>query len=226
MPKPDTWTGSDLTTRTEVVQYLKRHGGVVRDEKGLAVAKMRDDLGKNRAFSQLIIDMEHDGMVKREVRGRRTFSVELLDDWDLADGEKPALRAVSEPVPIREPEATIDLSGVDYGRLADELFTLALRKATAPSESRKEIAELRERQRAYDELRAELTKLRRTNGDLISEVQDLRKEKQALERNIETLRTQLDKPRRGGVPIRERLSTEENRMLERLMKSTPTRSGS
>lgn len=85
---PQDWKGSDLRSRSEIVEYLRAHGGEITDPTGLAVGTMRQDLGKGRAISQLLSDMEADGMIRREVRGRRTFSVTLVNDWGLSASDR------------------------------------------------------------------------------------------------------------------------------------------
>ena len=108
MPKPEGWVGSDLRARQEVVQWLHDHGDEVHDPTGLVAGRMRTELNRGRALSQLLKDMEDDGMIQREVHGRRTLMIKLVDDWGLLNdlSAKPGYREVSQDSAGREAEAS------------------------------------------------------------------------------------------------------------------------
>lgn len=216
MSKPDNWKGSDLRARTEVTQYLKRHGGEVTDKSGLVVGQLARDLGKGRAVSQLIADMAADGMIEREVRGKRTFAIRLLDDWGLAgsimeQAAKPHHNGASVSVP----------EGTDLDLLAEALLAIVVHKASVEPQQAKPDPKLVDRlNRAEQALEVARGKLSEATG----ERDELREQVRVLTHNVETLMAQMDKqPRRkDGVSLRERLDPSEVKMLDQLMRSLPT----
>lgn len=116
MTRPTEWKGSDLRARGEVAQWLRDHGDEVHDPTGLLVGRMREELGKGRALSQLLADMERDGMIAREVRGRRTLMLKLLDDWGLIAEQKlsPTRRVTpGQRSAVDRGSADIDLTAVN-----------------------------------------------------------------------------------------------------------------
>lgn len=220
MPKPSDWKGSDLRTRAEIVGWLKRQGGEIHDPSGLIVGRMRDELNKGRAISQLLADMENDGMIAREVRGRRTMMLKLLDDWDLAD---------SFPAPVQAPENDGAIPGdVDLEQLAGALLAIVVKRATAPvGADRTELAKLRA---DLKELRAELSTLKGERAELKDQLLLARESEAEQRRQADTMRESLakfqkqaDKPKRGGgSPLVDRLDAGEKRLLKQLMESLPS----
>jgi len=218
MARPDNWRGSDLRTRSEVVNYLKQHGGAVVSSSGLAAGQMRDALGKGRALGQLLGEMEADGMIERDVRGRRTFSIRLLDDWSLGDDTTVDLTGTQPAVSQADGAPSIP-GDVDLTALAEALLGVVLRKATATVDSgvldrlRTALAEAKQ---DYSELRSRC-ELETQRADAAEE------QVRILSHNIEQIKREIDKPRRGGggVPIAERISASERRLLDNLMREVP-----
>lgn len=232
MARPQEWRGSDLRSRTEVVQYLTDHGGVIEDHQGLAAGTMRDELGKGRALGQLLADMEADGMIRREIRGRRTFKIELLDGWGLAGKRVAPLRAVPASAESAGNLANLSAADLNYDELAQSLLTQVVKIVTEPV---KQAGNTSGQRVLVDRLRKAEDGLRKANDQL----KELRAEKRAadearveaerkvaaLEHNMERLEAELSKPRRskesGGVPIGERLSASERAALASLMRELP-----
>lgn len=206
--RPSEWKGSDLRSRTEVVQYLREHGGEVTDQTGLVVGSMMKDLGKGRALSQLLADMEADGMLQRTIRGRRTFSVKLLDDWGLV----PPVVVVPDPEPVAD--------GTDYDLLAQSLLAIVLQRASAPPAPARATVPRLEADLAQAEL--ELLELKTERDQLRSERDDLTEQVRILTHNQGVLQSQLDR-KPTGPTIQERLSDEEQRLLTELQRSLPER---
>lgn len=225
MPKPSDWKGSDLRSRAEVVGWLRRQGGEIHDPAGLIVGRMRTELSKGRAISQLLADMDADGMIAREVRGRRTLMIKLLDDWGL-----DAIGSDYRP----ERESAVDGDGpvipgnVNLEQLADTLLAICVKRATAPvSEDRTELAKLRAEVKS---LRAELSTLQGERAELKDALlmareseAEQRRQADAMRESLSKFQKQADKkPKRGGSPLVDRLDPSEKRLLKQLMESLPS----
>lgn len=239
---PKDWRGSDLRSRREVVEYLSRHGGVLEDKTGLVVGKMREEMGRGRSLAQLLADMEQDGMLQREVRGRRTFKIQLLDDWGLTatDGEAPApsLTSVPDVHVSDDDDEGLDLGGVDLTQLAETLLAIVVKRMTQAGEvaggpSVRELStRLRSAERALKETEDELRSKRETVTTLQEQLSGTKERLAAAERNVEVLRTELGKltsrkkRQDGGVPLGEAIGEEGRKALERLMKALPESPGS
>ena len=68
----------DRTARSRIRQFLADAGPVV-DPSGYATSVLREAIayeGSSVAFIQLIAAMDHDGELKREIVGKRTFQIE------------------------------------------------------------------------------------------------------------------------------------------------------
>lgn len=233
---PADWRGSDLRSRREVVQYLADRGGVLEDKTGLVVGHMREELKRGRALAQLLADMEQDGMISREVRGRRTFRVELLDDWGLTE-DRPAISLVQdaydEPAGSEPDDGDgLDLRGVDLTALAETLLGVVVNRMTAdrPAEGGPTNRELSERLRRADReiatLTADLREARESLTKSKDEVAELKRQAAAAQQNVEVLRAELNKASSrkkatAGAPIGEQIGEEGRKALERLMKALP-----
>lgn len=221
MPKPEDWKGSDLRSRADVVGWLKRQGGEIHDPAGLIVGRMRTELGKGRSISQLLADMEADEMIRREVRGRRTMSIKLLDDWDLADSFPPA--QPSAPAPDG-----VSLAGVNLEQLADTLLAIVLKRATAPVENdHAEVAKLMKECRHLQERVSQLQGERAELKDALLMAREAEKEQRdqadRMRESLAKFQKQAEKKPRGGdgSPLVDRLDPSEKRMLKQLMESLP-----
>jgi hypothetical protein len=228
---PDDWRGSDLRSRREVVEYLARHGGQIEDKSGLVVGTMRTELKRGRALAQLLAEMEQDGMIRREVRGRRTFRIELLDDWGLAD---EAASSTDDVLDVTGPElAPGDLDGVDLTALAETLLAVVVQRMTTPATSpdgltvRELAARLRSAERMLEQTQAQLRKKSEEATGLKSELDQALHMARMHEHNAEVLRKELQKAetrRRsggGGAPIAEAIGPEGRAALDQLMRALP-----
>ncbi len=206
MGKPEGWVGSDLRARAEVVQWLRLHGDEVEDPQGLIVGRMRSDMKKGRALSQLIADMERDGMLEREVRGRRTMRVKLLDDWGLLDDIRNVQSTVSS---VRAPEPVVE----DLDGLAAALLERVIRQAHAVPSQGAEV----------ERLKAELAELKARAADLGHQLIEAKAEASDQRKAAETMRQNLGKleASKGSVKLREHLSAKDRALLDRLMREVP-----
>ena len=77
--------------REHVVAFLTEAGGEIQDKDGMAGSALREAVGypgTSVAFAQLLSGMERAGVIQREVRGKRTYRIQLGD----FDGFGPAHR--------------------------------------------------------------------------------------------------------------------------------------
>jgi hypothetical protein len=148
-------------TRDRILSHLAQTREI-RDESGMAsttLARLIDYPGSSIAFAQLLAGMERAGLIRREVRGKRTYRISLAPGWPASTGPRhaaaalpgqtasdgsgsgPAAEASRSAGPARPgagAEAaggplTADLSGFDYDELARRLLILLVRQlATAP----------------------------------------------------------------------------------------------
>lgn len=231
---PEGWRGSDLRTRGAVVRYLAERGGKIADPSGRAASRMRDELGFGRALGQVLAAMENDGMLRREIRGRRTLELELLDGWGLEDGVVPAGSHAHAELSHNGDHASTDGSGeipdgVDYGALAETLLSIVVTKATAPAPGSREVREAAKRaEQAEREQRALEAKLRETNERLREAEADAQaawEQAKVLGNNLEATRAELSSPgrRRGGVAVADAISPEAKAALAQLASRLPAK---
>jgi hypothetical protein len=212
MPKPEDWKGSDLRSRADVVRWLRSKGSEIHDPTGLIVGRMREEMGKGRALSQLLADMEADGMIRREVRGRRTLSIKLLDDWGLG-----SLTDGIVPEPIRESEPTIT-ADVDLELLAQSLLAIVIQRAQAAPTG----TELADTKAELKQCRAEIAQLR---DDLIMAREaeaEQRRQADTMRETLVRVQAQAEKvkPKTGGT-LSERLKPQDRALLKSLQESLP-----
>lgn len=216
MPRPAEWKGSDLRSRAEVAHWLKMHGGSIEDSNGLVVTRMKAELGKGRALSQLLADMEADGMLKREVRGRRTLSITMLDDWGLADdlSSQPVYRppdrltaAAQQPAP----DAAVDLD-----ELAATLLERVITLAHAPASQGAELERLRER---VSTLEADLADARANVAHWMAEAQEKAAQADSMRETVIALNAALEAPpAKKGTPVRDMLKPKNRALLDRIVR--------
>lgn len=216
MGKPEGWVGSDLRARAEVVQWLTLHGGEIHDPAGLIVGRMRTDLRKGRALSQLIADMERDGMIQREVRGRRTMMIKLVDDWNLLDEIRDHQDWQIGAVDVTRNADTDAVSGnVDLGALAEELLARVIKQAHALPSNGAEVSVLKDQ---LAEAKARATDLGHQLIEAKAEAEDQRKAAETMRANLQKLEASKAK---GGVKLRDALSAKDRALLDRLMREPP-----
>lgn len=223
---PADWKGSDGKARTEVVSYLTARGGEVTNDDGKAVIEMQQHLGRSRSLSNLLRTMEHDGMIERDVRGRRTYRIRLVDDWGMAS--KASGGGTVTPLRPLDLGSYQPDSNVDYDLLASSLLAIVLRKTTETPPSVRPDKVLADRLRKSEATIAKLeTQLQEIDADrkaARARVGELEAQAAIYEHNMTTLRGELDKPRHrrdGGSPLADRLSSEERGMLAELMRALP-----
>lgn len=219
MPRPEGWKGSDLRSRAEIALWLKNHGGEVHDPTGLIVGRMRTELGKGRAISQLLADMEADGMLRREVRGRRTLSIKLLDDWGLADdlSAQPVYRPPSSAV---HQQVDGEHGDLDYDELAQRLLTLVLTQSRTAASSGADTNRLKQQ---VADLKQQLAEARDALILARESEAEQRRQAESMRKSLADFQARIDKPApKGGTTLREALKPADRKLLDRLMREVPT----
>jgi hypothetical protein len=89
--------------------------------------------GTSVAFAQLLSGMERDGLISREVRGKRTYRITLSAPLS---GDPAGQEAESTPTSIAVPFP----AAIDYDELADRVIMRLLRRLTEMEPA--ELAEL------------------------------------------------------------------------------------
>jgi hypothetical protein len=180
---------------------------------------MRTELNKGRALSQLLADMERDGMIEREVRGRRTFMIKLVDDWGLLSDHSLQTTAYRE-VQHGGERPEIDLASFDTDALAQRLLELVIERATLPA------SDGAERERLKEKANKQAAEIKQLRDDLIlareSEAEQ-RRQAEAMRESLAKFTAEAErKPRGGGAPLVEHLKPAQRRMLENLMREVPS----
>ena len=114
-------------TRDRIIAHLALVAEVA-DGTGMASTRLAEAVGypgSSVAFAQLLSGMERDGLINREVRGKRTYRItlsappaaRLTAETSRADDTRPA-------VPVAFPAA------IDYDVLADRVIMRLLRRLT------------------------------------------------------------------------------------------------
>lgn len=117
-------------TREQVVAYLTETRELF-DKDGMASTRLAAAVGypgSSVAFAQLLSGMERSGVIKREVRGKRTYRISLGD----VEGFGPAPRAAAEPAGAPQ---------FDYDELARRLLVQVVRALTTESSLREQLRE-------------------------------------------------------------------------------------
>jgi hypothetical protein len=113
-------------TRDRIIAHLTLVAEVA-DAAGMASTRLAEAVeypGSSVAFAQLLSGMERDGLISREVRGKRTYRITL--------SSPPAPRLSPEPDRAADgaPAVTVPFPGpvVDYDVLADRVIVRLLRR--------------------------------------------------------------------------------------------------
>lgn len=185
--------------------------GPIEDPSGLATQKLQAVTGheSTNALAKILRRMEMEGLIERDISGRRTMRIALT-----AKGRRQVRVAGAQEIPQPAQD------GIDYDLLAAALLAKAL-KATQAQElaagakdavARAERAEAARRIAEADALAAR------------ARVAELEATVRQIEKNMAAVQAQMDKPqRRSGVPVKDRIAPEMQRELEALMRALPSR---
>jgi hypothetical protein len=108
-------------TRDRIVAHLALVAEVA-DGTGMASTRLAEAVGypgSSVAFAQLLSGMERDGLISREVRGKRTYRIAL---------SAPAAGRVAEPLRAEDAGLPAFPGAVDYDELADRVIIRLVRR--------------------------------------------------------------------------------------------------
>lgn len=203
--------------RREIIEYLIRNGPL-RDAAGRTTAKLRSAVsydGTYAGFTQLIAAMERSGELKREVRGKRTYSIMAVSDGSVGDSQDP--RGVARRA------SSSGSDGYDYNELAASLL---VRVVNALSE--KEAADasgpawvdrrIKSYERRYGKLEVQLLEANAEIRQISVERDELKRQLEQAQSNISILHSSIDPAEvdRGGVTSR--LSAEDKAFLAQMQR--------
>jgi hypothetical protein len=231
-------------TRDRIISYL----GVVADISdpgGMASTRLAEAVGypgSSVAFAQLLSGMERDGLIAREVRGKRTYRIILAPGVQpgrarsdsagktagsaSSGGAGAAARSVVPGAAENGggAEAAATLLGApglaarfDYDELARRLLIQVIRRLATPPEGNEGIVA---------DLARELSEARGQASTLTAENRELREQLGQVRRGLEAARASLEGNAPGGTeqpqltatgPVGEQLTASEVVLLERLV---------
>jgi hypothetical protein len=240
-------------TRDRIISYL---GAVadISDPGGMASTRLAEAVGypgSSVAFAQLLSGMERDGLISREVRGKRTYRIILAPgvqsgrargdggarttDSALAGAGATAMMARSvagggadkggtaEAAPALLGAPGHGVPPFDYDELARRLLIQVIRRLATPLEGHEGIVA---------DLTRELSEARVQASTLTTENRELREQLSQVRRSLEAVRASLEGSASSGTeqprlartgPVGEELTASEVVLLERLV--TPPRDG-
>jgi hypothetical protein len=109
-------------TRDRIIAHLALVAEVA-DGTGMASTRLAEAVGypgSSVAFAQLLSGMERDGLISREVRGKRTYRIVLA--------APPASRRAAEPPETARPAVSVALDDAEFDELADRVILRLLRR--------------------------------------------------------------------------------------------------
>jgi hypothetical protein len=208
-------------TREHIVAYLAEVHELF-DAHGMASTQLAAAVGypgSSVAFAQLLSGMERSGLIRRDVRGKRTYRISLSDSVlgsaDLADAD--AGNASTGTAGLAGTKAISGAAGFDYDELARRLLVQLVRRlaaaepdaSTQPEASEPDPSVLRA---TVTGLECELASAWIKQGELAEENVRLREELKAAQRSLA-----LAAERLGRVPITTDLDSNEVVVLQRLL---------
>jgi hypothetical protein len=209
--------------------------GEIRDEAGMASTLLAAEVGypgSSVAFAQLLSGMERSGLIKREVRGKRTYRIAAVPgaSAQLAAMErKPARPASGSGRPARGTTATLADSYIapagqgdfDYDELARRLLVQVVRRlASAPEERAPAGTGDGALERTVAGLEQELASVRTMQGTLSAENARLREQLRAARRSLA-----LAQDRATSRQVTTELDAAEVGLLERLLATSGNEGG-
>jgi hypothetical protein len=222
-------------TRDRIISYL---GAItdISDPGGMASTKLAEAVGypgSSVAFAQLLSGMERDGLISREVRGKRTYRIILAPG--VHPGEAPASRAslsagsayasaglVSGSAArarggqVARADSASAVQDFDYDELARRLLVQVIRRLATPPEGQEEVVA---------DLERELAAARTRASSLTAENRRLREQLTLARFSLDQARQGLDlnelsadaPPLNNAGPVGDELSDAEVVLLERLV---------
>jgi hypothetical protein len=211
-------------TREHIVAYLADVHELF-DAHGMASTQLAAAVGypgSSVAFAQLLSGMERSGLIRRDVRGKRTYRISLSDsvlgDADLPDADaEHAGTGTAGVAGVAGSKVINGTAGFDYDELARRLLVQLVRRlaaaepdaATQPEASEPRPSVLRA---TVTGLEYELASAWIKQGELAEENVRLREELKVAQHSLA-----LAAERLGKVPITTDLDSNEVVVLQRLL---------
>ena len=203
-------------TREHIVAYLAEVHELF-DAHGMASTQLAAAVGypgSSVAFAQLLSGMERSGLIRRDVRGKRTYRISLSD---AVLGDDDAENAATGTAGQGYDQAINGAAGFDYDELARRLLVQLVRRlaaaepdaTTQPEACEPHPSVLRA---TVTGLECELASAWIKQGELAEENVRLREELKAAQRSLA-----LAAERLGKLPITTDLDSNEVVVLQRLL---------
>ena len=201
-------------TRDRIIAHLAATGAIA-DSTGMASTRLAEAVGypgSSVAFAQLLSGMERDGLIAREVRGKRTYRIALADGAAIrpglpavsGSGSRAGLDGGGKRLPSPHAMAPAEF---DYDELARRLLVQVVRRlAATPADLQQTVAALE----------SELATAWSRHGTLTAENVRLREELVRTQRDLDSAR-ELNRK----AAVSDELSDAEVVLLEGLL--TPER---
>ncbi len=218
-------------TRDRIISYL---GSIadISDPGGMASTKLAEAVGypgSSVAFAQLLSGMERDGLISREVRGKRTYRIILapgVHPGEVAATRTPAAFAPAGVSPgsvtraraaqMGRPDTAPASADFDYDELARRLLVQVIRRLATPPEGQEEVVADLERELATARTRA--TSLTAENRKLREQLTLARFSLDQARQGLDLNGLGLDQPALGKTgPVGNELTDAEVVLLERLV---------
>lgn len=188
-------------SRIAVINTLVAHGGSLTDPSGLVTPRLLELTGLEYSsvgsFSLLLHNMEKDGMLIRDTRGKRTYEITLGDlpeGWPVQNPpvapEPPEAPDTPEDSP-RPTEATGEATGATPGQVADALLARVAQILAQGEPDQRLQAERNEIAIRLASVLEENGRLRRTTRELGEELQALRHEARGLRERLRATEANL-----------------------------------
>jgi len=200
-------------TRDRIINHLAAVAEIA-DTTGMASTRLAEAVaypGSSVAFAQLLSGMERDGLISREVRGKRTYRITLaakaatrLAGAGTNGGvHQDAVTAAAIAATTADAAMTVTAGGLDYDELARRLLIQVIRRlAATPSELEQAVAGLER------ELATAWTK----QGTLSAENMRLREQLLKTQHDLD-----LARQRNRRMTITDELDSAEVVVLQRLL---------
>jgi len=193
-------------TRQHIIDYLSTNGPI-DDGSGRATSILKEAVGYesgDAGFSQLVSSMEKARQIQRDIRGKRTYRISVVEG------------AVATAASTSTTQASIE--AIDYDELATALLARAASVITtpqAPAEStgwaRRRIEQLEGR---IDELQRELLRTKAEAKANAEERDEVRGQLEAASHNLSLLTEQGQSSQKGRAA--QRLGSDERALLYEL----------
>jgi hypothetical protein len=223
-------------TRDRIVNYLSSITDI-SDPGGMASTKLAEAVGypgSSVAFAQLLSGMERDGLISREVRGKRTYRIILapgVHPGEIPGSRIPASSGADYPSAAGPVGGTARaraahaghapaVPGFDYDELARRLLVQVIRRVATPPEDHEEVVASLERELAAARTRA--SSLSAENRKLREQLSHARFSLDQARHGLDMSELELDQPALGhSGPVGQQLTDAEVVLLERL--ASPSR---